>query len=125
MSVNTQELIKQTQRASAALVQAKGYVSAVDVLMALGKLSKEDHERWRCRQVPYLEQVITVNLHKISVVLRTMHQHAQHRDLQPSKTIYTSWGKGPRTLLRFSKSGDPRLEDAYATHFVTRQEGRE
>jgi hypothetical protein len=125
MRVNTQELIKQTHRASATLVQEKGYMSAVDVLMALGKLSKEDYERWRCRQVPYVEQVITVNLHKISVVLRTMHQHARHRDLHPSKTVYTSWGKGPRMLLRFSKSGDPRLEDTYSTHFVTRQEGRE
>ena len=66
-----------------------------------------------------------MNLHKISVVLRTMHQHAQHKDLQPGKTVYTSWGKAPRTLLHFSKSGDPRLEDAYSTHFVTRQEGRE
>ena len=59
MRVNTQELIKQTHRASAKLVHEKGYMSAVDVLMAIGKLSKEDYERWRCRQVPYL---LTANL---------------------------------------------------------------
>jgi hypothetical protein len=33
-------------------------------------------------------------------------------------TVYKSWGKGKKTLLQFSKSGDPTIEAAYATHFV-------
>jgi len=33
-------------------------------------------------------------------------------------TVYESWGKGKKTLLQFSKSGDPRIETVYATHFV-------
>jgi hypothetical protein len=33
-------------------------------------------------------------------------------------TVYKSWGKGKKVLLQFSKSGDPSLETAYATHFV-------
>ena len=28
------------------------------------------------------------------------------------------WGKGPKQRLRFSKSGKPKLEEVYATHFV-------
>ena len=28
------------------------------------------------------------------------------------------WGKGPKQRLRFTKTGDPTLEEAYATHFV-------
>jgi hypothetical protein len=28
------------------------------------------------------------------------------------------WGKGPKQRLRFTKTGDRRLEEAYATHFV-------
>ena len=28
------------------------------------------------------------------------------------------YGKGPKQRLRFSKTGDPGLENAYATHFV-------
>ena len=33
-------------------------------------------------------------------------------------TVYKSWGQGKKTLLQFSTSGDPRIETAYATHFV-------
>ena len=28
------------------------------------------------------------------------------------------WGKGPRQRLRFTKTGEPKVEEAYATHFV-------
>jgi hypothetical protein len=29
------------------------------------------------------------------------------------------WGKGPKQRLRFTKTGDPAVEEAYATHFVS------
>ena len=38
--------------------------------------------------------------------------------LQPSLTVYKRHGKGPRQHLRFSKTGDPNLEAAYATHLI-------
>ena len=45
--------------------------------------------------------------------------------LKASKTVYTSWGKKPRKILRFSKAGLPHLEEAYSTHFVKpREEGK-
>jgi hypothetical protein len=28
------------------------------------------------------------------------------------------WGKGPKQRLRFTKTGDPKIEKAYTTHFV-------
>ena len=28
------------------------------------------------------------------------------------------WGKGPKQRLRFTKTGDANLEEAYARHFV-------
>jgi ribosomal protein L35 len=28
------------------------------------------------------------------------------------------WSKGPKKRLRFTKTGDPKLEEAYARHFV-------
>jgi hypothetical protein len=122
MSVNTEEISKQTKRASAKLLREKGYMSAVDVLIEIGKLSKEDYERWRFRKVPYLEQMVKINLSKINIVLKTLQKYAETENLKPSKTMYHSWGKGQKTLLRFSKSGDPHIEAAYSTHFVTRQE---
>jgi len=33
-------------------------------------------------------------------------------------TTYVRWGKGPKQRLRFTKTGDPRLEEAYSQHFV-------
>ena len=39
-------------------------------------------------------------------------------ELKPSLTVYERHGKGPRQQLRFSKTGDPNLEAAYATHLI-------
>ena len=122
MSLNRQELIKQTNLAATKLLSEKGYISVTQVLLEMGKLSKTDYENWRFRRVPYLEQVITLNLAKINIILRTVQKNAQNRHLKASPTVYTSWGKGPRQILQFSKSGAPQLERAYSTHFVKRKE---
>jgi len=90
--------------------------------MEMGKLSGKDYENWRFQRVPYLEKVITINLSKINLILRTIQKNAQNGGLKASKTVYTSWGKKSRTLLRFSKSGAPHLEQTYSTHFVKRKE---
>jgi len=36
--------------------------------------------------------------------------------IAPSVTVYVSWTKD-RRRLRFSKSGDPNIEQAYSTHW--------
>lgn len=118
MSLNRNSLIKKMSEASSVVLREKGYVSFVDVVIRMGKLSKEDYEAWRFRQVPYLERVITVNLPRINLMLRTLHQNAKKCGLRISKTAYKSWGKGARIPLRFSKSGDPNIEEAYSTHFL-------
>ena len=107
---------------SGKLLREKGYISVVEVLLELGKLSRQDYENWRFQRVPYLEKVITVNLSKLNLILSTIQKNAQRGGLKPSKTVYIAWGKGPRQRLRFSKSGLPHLEQAYSTHFVKRKE---
>jgi len=32
--------------------------------------------------------------------------------------MYMRWGKGPKQQLRFTKTGDGKLEEAYSLHFV-------
>jgi hypothetical protein len=118
MSLNNQQIIEQTKTAASKLLKDKGYVSVVDVLMEIGKLSNQDYENWRRQKVPYLEKVIRVNLSKINTILRTMQKYSQDNDLKPRKTVYRSWGKGPKKVLRFSKSGDQNIEHAYATHII-------
>jgi len=104
--------------ASSELIREKGCISFVDVLIKLGKLRKEDYENWRFRRIPYLEKVITVNLSKVNFMLRTLHERAKRDGLKPSRTVYMSWGKGPKSPLRFSKTEDPNIEVAYSTHFL-------
>ncbi len=121
-NMNRDGLIKKMNEASSVVLREKGYISFVDVLISMGKLSKEDYEAWRFRKVPCLEPVIKVNLPRINLMLRTLHQNAKKGGLRASKTVYASWGKGPRIPLRSSKSADPRIEEAYSTHFLKPKE---
>ena len=118
MSLNRNDLIKQMNEASGELLREKGYVCFVDILLRIGKLTKENHEAWLYRKVPYLERVIQVNLMKVNYMLRMFGQNARKGGLLPSTTVYVSRGKGPRTPLRFSKSGDSNIEEAYSTHYL-------
>jgi len=93
-------------------------VMPVDVIIGMGLLQPEHLEAWRFGRVPYLERVINCNLTRLSRLLRILRLHAHDLNLVPSPTVYKRYGKGPKPRLRFSKTGRPALEEAYATHFV-------
>lgn len=116
--MNSNDLIKKMNEVSSELLREKGYISFVDILLKMGILKNEDYEAWRFRKAPNLEKVITVNLSKINLMLRTLHHNAMKGGLRPSRTEYIAWGKGPKSLLKFSKSGDENIEEAYRTHFL-------
>jgi len=118
MGASRSDLIGKMNEASSELLREKGYISFVDLLIRMGKLTQKDYEEWRCRKVPYLEKVISINLAKISVLLRAMHDNGKKGGLRSSNTVYLSWGKGKKIVLRFSKSGDPNVERAYSTHLL-------
>jgi hypothetical protein len=63
------------------------------------------------------------NLSTLSAIVWEVRQVAEGQGLKASETAYRRWGKGPRPPLRFSKSGEARVERAYATHWVSRREG--
>jgi hypothetical protein len=75
-------------------------------------------EDWRRGRVPYLEKAIDANLTRLSRLLRILRFHTHDLRLVPSVTAYMRRGKGPKQHLRFTKTGDPKLEEAYARHFV-------
>ena len=93
-------------------------VTPVAVLVGMGLLDPAKLEDWRFGRVPYLEKVINCNLTRLSRVLRILRFHAHDLKLVPSTTAYMRWGKGPKQRLRFTKTGDGRLEEAYSRHFV-------
>jgi hypothetical protein len=103
--------------AEAALVD-RHFVTATDVLVGVGWLTTPQVDRWRRGQVDYLERLVTANPSKVSTAMATFGQWARNEGLNPSESAYLSRARDHRPL-RFSKSGDPRIEAAYRTHWVS------
>ena len=122
MAQNRQDLVRALSAVTSELLKEKGYICVVDVFMKLGYLSQSDYENWRFQRVSPLERVVRVNLTRINFIMKTVRRNSLDGRLKPSLTVYKSWGKGKKTLLQFSKSGDPTLETAYATHFARPQQ---
>ncbi|MEW5849286.1 MAG: DUF2293 domain-containing protein [Myxococcota bacterium] len=114
--MNDEELRQRVPRLAGLALKNKGFVSSLDVMMALGWLSEEDHQAWRRGQVPYLERVVKTNLAKITTAMRAFHAWAQQSQLTPSPTVY----QHKSHHLRFSKSGDEGIEQRYRTHYLKR-----
>ncbi|MFM9939742.1 MAG: hypothetical protein ACKVP7_09620 [Hyphomicrobiaceae bacterium] len=106
------------ERTVAELLAKGSVITPVDVLVGMGLLRLEHLEEWRRGQIPYLERVVTCNLSRVLRILRILHFYTHDLDLKPSFAVYNRHGKGPKQRLRFSKTGDPNLEKAYATHLV-------
>jgi len=127
MNKNDKELQAKVHSAMYNLIKAKGIAAPVDVLIIIGALSKDDHERWRFGKIDYLERVCKINLRKLSLVNHEIRAYARKHNLKPSWTFYKRWGdnkKGAKvkaTKLRFSKSGDENIEKQYATHYISQQ----
>ena len=97
--------------------KSRGFAAPADVLMDIGVLDKKKYDDWRHGRVPYLEAVCSVNLHKLSEIMKVVRAYAVANGLKPSFTDYRQVGSKDRKL-RFSKSGNPAIEKAYATHYV-------
>ena len=92
-----------------------------EIIQKLGYLSKQDYEKWRKGQVPYLEKVIKINLKKISFIMKTVVKNSRNGKLKESWTSYKKWEKGPKYELIFTKSRNPHIEKTYSTHFIKTQ----
>lgn len=103
------------------LLEEKGFVSPIELLVKMDRLKSQEVEDWRFKRIPYLERVITGDLGKLNHILLTLMKFAEERNLKPSITVYKSWGKGPKKLLRFSKTGNPRMEKLYSTNYVKKE----
>lgn len=94
------------------------YVSAVDVLLGIGWLNPSTLKDWRLGRTDYLERVVQANLSRVSEAMRLLRSWAAAKKLRPSETHYVARAAG-RQRLRFSKSGNPDIERAYRTHWVS------
>jgi hypothetical protein len=116
--MNNQELEKKVKSLVHSLKFEKGFVCSVDVLMELEYLTKNDYENWRFGKVDYLEKVCKTNLHKLTFINSLIRKFSKDLELKELITVYKKIGKGPKRLLKFSKTGIHNIEDAYSTHYV-------
>lgn len=117
---NQDKLRRRVAQAAAAALASQRYVSAIDVLLGVGWLDPSSHKRWQTGQLPYLEQAIQANLARVSAAMQLFRDWATAQGLRPSETAYVA--RTPqRPALRFSKSGDPQIEQAYRTHWLLPQ----
>jgi len=117
-------LFPKIERAVAIILEKDKVVRPIDVLVGMQLLSRDDLREWRCGRIPYLERVINCNLTRLSRLLSILRFHVHDLKLVPSATAYLSRGSGPKQRLRFTKSGDAKLEKAYSTHFIWHGRGR-
>jgi hypothetical protein len=119
MEADRQRTLEQrVVRAAEAALDERKFVTAIDVLVGLGWLTPIRVDEWRQGRVDYLEGVTTVNLSKLSTAMQLFHRWAQRSGLMPSETAYVARSRDRRSL-RFSKSGNPEIERAYRTHWLS------
>jgi hypothetical protein len=112
------KLEERTVKAAEAALADHQFVTAIDVLIGMGWLTTPQVDRWRQSRVDYLERLVTASLPKISTAMAAFRRWARSEGLTPSVTAYLSRSRDHRPL-RFSKSGDPGLEAAYRTHWIS------
>lgn len=106
------------ERAVLGILASSTVVTPVDVLIRMNVLQAKALEDWRFGRISYLERVIQGNLSKFRRFLRILGFYCHDLNLRASHTAYVRWGKGPRMPLRFTKTGELKLEGIYARHFV-------
>jgi hypothetical protein len=111
-------LQQRVARAAEDALAERDVVAPIDVLVGLGWLAPRRVDEWRQGRVAYLEAVVDASLGKISAAMQLLHAWAHARGLQPSEVAYVARSRG-RPAVRFSKSGDPAIERAYRTHWVS------
>ena len=99
-------------------LQSRNFVAPIEVFISMGLLERRDVENWRAGRTPYLEQVVRCNLAKAGRILRILRFHAHDLKLKPSMTVYKRKVAGGKIPLRFSKTGERNIEEAYSRHFV-------
>ena len=116
---NQEKIKKRVIQAAEETLAQQLYVSPLDVLVRMNSLPPVHVQDWKKGKIPHLEGVIQGNLHKINFAMKCFRSWALAKGLKPSKTVYLTRTRGSRKVLQFSKSGLPKLEEAYQTHYIS------
>lgn len=119
MTENPQsKLERRVVAAAEATLNRDKSVSAIDVLGGIGWLPWSTVDSWRQGRVDHLEQGLSVQPDKVAAALKAFRGWAERRGLEPSEVAYVARTRD-RRAPRFSADGDPAVERAYRTHWIS------
>lgn len=103
-------------------------MTPLDICISIGWLNATLIDNWKYGRAASLEQVLPVRGDKLAELIAHLSRWAEGRKLKPSAAEYMSQTRDRRTL-RFTDGGDPQVEAAWRTHWVSpgltaAQEGR-
>jgi hypothetical protein len=116
--MNKAELQERVAQVAENALADNGYVAPLDVLVRMRWLEPVHVDEWRQGRLPVLERAVQVNLHKLSTAMAVLRRWARAQGLKPSETDYVARTRD-RRRLQFSVSGNPEIEKAYRTHWVS------
>lgn len=118
MKRNPRPLAERVAEAAEAALATQRFVSALDMLMGIRWLDPGGVDRWRQGRVDCIEGLIQTNLARLAEALELFCSWAADKGLIASETQYVA--RAPqRQTLRFSRNGDPAVERAYRTHWLS------
>ncbi len=119
----TDRLYPRVARAVTELLASGLPVSTPAVFVKMGMLSEGSLKAWRDGKVPHLERVIAGSLGKTSRIVRIVSLYAHDLNLPPAPPHVAGPIKHKGHALRFCKTGEPRVEEAYRRVFSPRLPG--
>ena len=94
------------------------HVSLLDVLTGMGWAPPGLVTNWRQGRAPNLEAIAAVSPARLADAVEVFHRWAESRGLRGSEVEYLAATRDRRPL-RFTAAGDPALELAYRTHWMS------
>jgi len=114
----TRGLRQRVESAAEAALRDSKSVSPVDVFCGIGWLPWSVVDRWRQGRVDSLDQAMNVGPQKLAGALAMLHAWARTGGLVPSEVGYLAATRDRRPL-RFTADGDPAVENACRTHWIS------
>ncbi|GAA2967949.1 DUF2293 domain-containing protein [Actinokineospora diospyrosa] len=94
------------------LLQRKKVVVPLEVLSGLGWLGSRSVQSWELGREPHLDSLASVGPDRLVEAVTYLHQWAADKGLRKSEVDYVSATRDRRSL-RFSRSGDAEVEQAF------------
>lgn len=117
-AARSRSLEERIAEAADAALAARKIVTPIDVFMRIGWLPQSAVDRWRQGRADCLEEEISAEPNRLSSAMHLLRRWAERRGLRPSEAAYVSATR-ERRPLRFGKTGDPGIERAYRTHWLS------